>query len=158
MAARVAISGKDICMKTTDCKSRLSAVVSCIGRVQAFKNAMLDAGMTPPDNLVGDGKLHRFNIDGKLNGAYVLHLDGRAAGYYQDFKQGIKEWWRLDGDFKPLTLAERQAFVIERQSQALEREQEAIKGHQQAATKARKIWGRAIFADTGTPCLSRKRV
>jgi len=56
--------------------------------IESFKAAILENGVTPPETIVGDGNLHRFKIDGKLNGAYVLHLDGRAAGYFEDFKQG----------------------------------------------------------------------
>ncbi len=138
-------------------KTGVSAALACDNRVQDFKNAMLDAGITPPDNLIGDGKLHRFKIDGKLNGAYVLHLDGRAAGYFQDFKQGIKQNWKLDGDFKPLTLAERQVFAIECQRQSEERQAEESKRHAEAVGKATYIWSRSTLV-SNHPYLTKKGV
>ncbi len=63
--------------------------------IDAFKAAMQEAGITPPDTIKADGVLHRFHIadhkTGTLNGAYKLHLDGsRPAGYFEDFKSGIK--------------------------------------------------------------------
>lgn len=68
--------------------------------IDEFKNAMLDHGVIPPDHIIGDGLLHRFKIDGKLNGAYVLHLDGQPAGYFEDFKQKIKSTWKGSGEKK----------------------------------------------------------
>lgn len=47
--------------------------------IQQFKNAMLDAGVPPPDIIIGDGVLHRFKVDVKLIGWYSLHLNGKAA-------------------------------------------------------------------------------
>jgi putative DNA primase/helicase len=111
--------------------------------IESFKTAMQEAGITPPENIIGDDNLHRFKIDGKLDGAYVLHLDGRAAGYFQDFKQGIKQNWKLEGNFKQLTDAERQAFAIERQRQALERQAEESKRQNEAVKKAAYIWSRS---------------
>lgn len=107
---------------------------------QQFTNAMLDAGITPPETIIGDGLLHRFKTNGKLNGRYVLHTDGRPAGYFQDFKQGIKVRWKMGGDFKPFTPAERRAFAIERQRQEIARQAEEAKRHDEAAIKARVIW------------------
>lgn len=109
-----------------------------------FMAAMLDNLGYAPESIIGDGSLHRTkDSNGKTNGAYVLHLDGRAAGYFQDFKQGIKQNWKIEGDFKPLSQAERQAFAIERQRQTLERQAEETKGHNEAAAKAAYIWNQS---------------
>ena len=125
--------------------------------IEQFKKAILDAKVTPPEVIIGDGRIHRFRIDGKLNGAYVLHLDGRAAGYFQDFKQGIKHTWKLEGNFKRLTCAEKQAFAIERQRQADERRAEETKRHNEAVKKAAYIWGQSTPA-TEHQYLSNKHV
>ena len=111
--------------------------------IEQFKNAMLDNFINPPEAIIGDGHLHRFKIDGKLNGAYVLHMDGRAAGYFQDFKQGIKVNWKLAGEFKALTDAERKAFAIERQRQSEVRQTEEKARHDKAVEKAAYIWSRS---------------
>lgn len=125
--------------------------------IESFKTAMLDAGITPPDVIITDDRLHRFKIDGKLNGAYVLHTDGRAAGYFEDYKQGIKQNWKLDGTFAPLTDAEKKAFAIERKKQALAREAEEKARHETAVKKAASIWAKAIPALTHS-YLTKKQV
>ena len=125
--------------------------------IQQFKNAMLDAGIEAPEFIIGDGHLHRFKIAGKLNGAYVLHLDGKAAGYFQDFKQGIKESWKADGNFQPLSLFQRRAFAIERQRQQVERQAEEAAKHKATADKARYIWS-GVTPATDHPYLNKKHV
>jgi putative DNA primase/helicase len=126
--------------------------------INQFKNAMLDAGVTPPDQLIPDGQLHRFKIEGKLNGAYVLHLNGRAAGYFQDFKQGIKQTWKQAGDFMPLSEFQRQAFKARCQREAEQRQHEETAKHEAAAKKAAYIWTPAPYATAHNPYLIRKRI
>jgi putative DNA primase/helicase len=53
--------------------------------IQEFKAAMLAAGLVPPDDVIADGKLHRFSSDGnarKKNGWYIMFADGLAAGRF----------------------------------------------------------------------------
>ncbi len=126
--------------------------------VDQFKNAMMDAGIAPPDNIIGDGRLHRFKIDGKLNGAYVLHLDGRPAGYFQDFKQGIKLTWKQSGKFIPLSEFQRQALAEQRQREQAERKAEEAAKHKAAASKAAYIWNNAKPAPANHPYLLKKRI
>lgn len=91
--------------------------------IDAFRAAMREAGIEPPDSIRADGKLHRFHIaghkHGSLNGAYKLHLDGiKPAGYFEDFKAGIKTNWKADGQAKPLTQAERQQMEARKRQSA----------------------------------------
>ena len=123
-----------------------------------FKNAMLDAGIEAPQSIIGDGHLHRFKIAGKLNGAYVLHLDGRPAGYFQDFRQDINVRWKAGGNFQPLSLIQRRAFAIERQRQEAERNAEEAAKHKVSADKARYIWNQATPAPANHPYLVKKRI
>ncbi|MDD5462997.1 MAG: toprim domain-containing protein [Methylococcales bacterium] len=108
--------------------------------------------------IIADGQLHRFKIDGKLNGAYILHLDGRAAGYFQDFKQGIKQNWKLEGNFLPLSEFQRQAFKAKCQREAAQRQREETAKHEAAAKKAAYIWNHATYATTQHPYLVRKKI
>jgi putative DNA primase/helicase len=68
--------------------------------IEHFKSAIQHKGITPPSIIIGDGNRHRFHVEGdkrgSLNGWYRLHLDGRAAGSFGDWKQGIKERWKLE--------------------------------------------------------------
>jgi putative DNA primase/helicase len=127
--------------------------------VQQFKNSMMDSIGYAPDFIIGDSNLHRIKDDsGKLNGAYVLHLNGRAAGYFQCFKQGIKENWKADGKFQPLSQLQRRQFAIDRQRQDAERNAEEAAKHKAAADKARYIWSNSPTATASHPYLIKKRV
>jgi len=123
-----------------------------------FKTAMIEAGITPPDCIIGDGQLHRFKIDGKLNGAYVLHLDGRESGYFQDFKQGIKERWKRSGNFTPLSEFQRQEFAKKKALDEAQRQTEEAAKHAEAAKKAVYIWNNAKPAPANHPYLVKKRI
>lgn len=126
--------------------------------VEQFKTAMLDAGITPPDNIIGDGQLQRFKINGKLNGAYVLYLDGIAAGYFEDFKQGIKQTWKQAGKFMPRSGFQRQELIKKRQEDEIQRKAEEAAKHEAAAKKAVYIWQQATPASANHPYLVKKRI
>ncbi|MDO9170133.1 MAG: toprim domain-containing protein [Methylobacter sp.] len=125
--------------------------------IEPFKNAMLDSIGSAPETIIGDGKLHRFKIEGKLTAWYSLHLDGVAAGAFGDWKQGVKECWKMTGTFKKLTGAEKQAFAIERQRQAEQRKAEEKTRHNAAIQKAAYIWSRSTPV-INHQYLSKKRV
>ena len=126
--------------------------------IDHFKNAMLEPGIAPPDIIIGDGNLHRFEINGKLNGWYVLFLDGKAAGSFGDWKQGRKERWKMEDNFKPLTDEDRRTFAIERQRQECERQAEDVAKHKAAAIKAAFIWTNAKLAPDDHPYLVKKHI
>ena len=71
----------------------------------AFIAAMAEAGIQTHEKIVADGQLHRIHVEGHRrgtrNGAYVLHGDGRAAGWFQDFVTGTRATWKADGDWRP---------------------------------------------------------
>lgn len=127
--------------------------------IDDFKSAMFDAGITPPDFVEADGKLHRFHIDGhkagSLNGAYVLHTNGYIpAGYFEDFKQGIKVTWRMKGaTHREISASEREQFAA---AQLLREHEQDIK-RKQAAEKANKIWNFATPA-VNHAYLERKKI
>lgn len=127
-----------------------------INIIEPFKNAMRDAGITPPDVIIADGHLHRFKNDqGKLTGWYSLHIDGVAAGAFGDWKLGIKERWKMAG--RKLTDAERQDFAIECHRQKLIRQAEEKARHETAIKKAAYIWSRSTTI-TNHQYLINKRV
>lgn len=126
--------------------------------IEQFRSAMLSEGVTPPETIIPDGALHRFKIGGKMNGFYKLHLDGRAAGCFQDWKQHDKPInWKLTGNFKPFTDEERKAFALQRATEEAKRQKEELAKHNEAARKARYIWSKATPAKTH-PYLARKNI
>lgn len=62
----------------------------------AFAARMAERGLTPPETIVGDGRIHRFSTNGKRSdtaGGYVLHLDRVSAGAFWDWRTGIYSTW-----------------------------------------------------------------
>ena len=69
-----------------------------------FCRAMQFAGIRYSGEIIADGRLHRFHIEGQkqgsLNGAYTLHLDGCPAGWFMDYKTGLSKTWGSRSGFK----------------------------------------------------------
>jgi putative DNA primase/helicase len=108
--------------------------------IDAFRSSMREAGIEPPERIIADGVLHRFYIPGQRpgtkNGAYKLFLTGALpAGYFEDFKSGIKSNWKADGPAKSLSPTERQQQQAARQQS----EQQQGQRYEQAAVTARRL-------------------
>jgi putative DNA primase/helicase len=118
--------------------------------IEQFRNAMASAGLVAPDDIHGDGRLHRFSPTGKARddaGWYVLHLDGVAAGVFGDWRAMFQSNWCAKAD-NEMTDAERQAIRARvRQAQA-ERDRETDRRRAQAAERANTMWAAAIPAAT----------
>lgn len=127
--------------------------------IEGFKAAMAEHGLITDTPIIADGQLHRFHIQGhksgSLNGAYVLHLDGNPAGYFEDFTTGIKTNWKLEG-------SEQQPIDPETQKQIdqakTERTRKRLIEEQEAAQKAQYIHNKAPLADTSNAYLTRKQI
>ena len=125
----------------------------------AFKNAILNAGSYPPEHFIADGKLHRFHIQGhkqgKQNGAYFLHVDGKPNGFFEDFANNIKFKWKADGPVKPPSLGEREQFKAKK-TQA---EKVQIQKYEQAAiTAQRYVDNSKLLKAPDHPYLIKKQV
>jgi putative DNA primase/helicase len=122
--------------------------------IEQFRTAALDNGIALPEHIKADGQRHRFNIDGKLNGFYKLHTDGRPAGCFQNWKLNDKPInWKFDGEFKPFTPEQRREYAQQRQEAERKRQAEQAAIHQNAA----RIWGEAPPALTH-PYLTKKAI
>ncbi|MBS3955045.1 MAG: toprim domain-containing protein [Methylomicrobium sp.] len=129
--------------------------------IQQFKTAMQDHGIEPPDSIIADGTLQRFKIDGKLNGAYCLHLDNKPAGFFQDFKQGIKQTWKAASGYMPLSEFQKQQLTKKRFEDEQSRQALEVSKHRDAAIKAVSIWAKAEPAPAATanhPYLIKKQI
>lgn len=110
-----------------------------------FKTAMLQAGLTPPTEIIDDGKLHRFNTTGKPrdeSGWYVLHTDGIAAGVFGDWREGFSQTWCSNSD-KAMTDSERQAHRERIKAMQAQREADLAQRQQQAGQDAAQRWALA---------------
>lgn len=130
--------------------------------VQAY-DAMMAAGLTPPDKIIMDGKIHRFNSGTKGRGGfdkpgwYVFYGDGIAAGRFGCWRAGIEQQWREDTGTK-LTVAQEMANG-RRMAEAIKmRDAELAKSREVAADVVSEIWINAGAASADHPYLARKDV
>jgi len=66
---------------------------------QQFYDAIKATGLTPPDSIQADGKLHRFSSNGKRGGDggwYTFFGDVVPAGSFGDWRTGLTQSWRAD--------------------------------------------------------------
>lgn len=131
-----------------------------IDTIDAFRAAMHDAGTPSPDVIDADGLLHRYHVDGDkrgtLNGWYCLHLDGRAAGIFGNWKTGLRCTWAANG--RRLDEAEREAFAELVRKARAKAEAERRAGHEAQAIEARREWAEAWPAPAAHPYLIAKGV
>ena len=127
-------------MQVIDCE--LSAVV------QAFRDAMAGAGLTPPEVIHADGQLHRFATNGKRSDAagwYCLHGDNLPAGAFGDWRQGVSHTW-CSKDNATMTDSEREAYRQRMQQIQAQREAEQAQRHESARDRAGSMWSESVPA------------
>ena len=111
-------------------------------KTDQFRQAMQSAGIHPTGEIIPDGKLHRSHKEGDKHGtknvAYILHLDGRPAGWFMDYKSGISQTWR-SGNVSNITYDLTQQI----KEAKLQREADIVQKHAKAAQKANYIWGQS---------------
>ena len=116
--------------------------------IEQFRNAIRSAGLTPPDTIVDDGKIHRFSTNGKpthKSGWYMLHTDAVAAGAFGDWREGFTQNWCSKAD-TAMTDSERLAHRERVKTMQRQREDDMAQRQQVAATHAFTRWKAA------TPC------
>ena len=111
-----------------------------------FINAISQSGITPPDNIIDDGKIHRFSSSGKPSdkaGWYCYHTNGITAGSFGCFRNDINQTWC--SDVKRTLTATEQASNAERfKAMQLQRDAENLKNKAEAKLKANDIWNKAV--------------
>jgi len=134
--------------------------MNALDTIEAFRDAMREAGIVPPAVIEADGLLHRFHVEGDkrgtLNGWYSLHLDGRAAGVFGSWKAGIRSTWAADG--KRMSDNERDAFAKLIEAARAQARAERRAEHEARAIEARREWAVAVPADPAHPYLLTKAV
>lgn len=143
-------------------------IVGNIGRVNQHEqfgtmlDAMLAVGLAPAKaiELVADGKLHRYRVEGdkagSLNGWYVLHSGGTLAGAFGSWKTDERHTWRQAGS-NPPTPAERAALRKHLQEAQAMRAASQTAQYQDAAKRAEALLRQSVAATDDHPYLRRKR-
>lgn len=125
-----------------------------------FREAMLDAGVQPPDEIILDGQLRRFRPDPKKHdrsGWYVGHADGICTMIWGDWRQGIEQTVKADTGRK-LTVADEMAHVARVAAAKAARDLERKKQNEAAASTVDKIWSEGATASPEHPYLKRKGI
>lgn len=127
---------------------------------EQVRDAMIQAGITPPESFVFDGLMHRFPTNdnpGDTSGYYVLFDDGIAAGMFGDWRSGTQQNWCADRG-RQLSIHEeltRKAHIESARQRAKEaREKRA----ETAAETVADIWASCSQASDNHPYLQKKGV
>ena len=115
--------------------------------IDLFKLAIAAAGLTPPDNIIADGAIHRFSSNGKPrddSGWYMLHLDGIAGGAFGCWRAGFTQNWCAKSEIT-MTQAEREAHRGRIAAMQVQREADQIQRQQNARESA------AVILDGASP-------
>jgi phage/plasmid primase-like uncharacterized protein len=127
-------------------------------------DAMHAAGLQPPEEILMDGKIHRFKSGtkgapghGDKPGWYLVFGDGIPAGRFGCWRAGMEVTWRADVGRKltqteEMSHAKRLAEAKALRDAALERQ------HQVASDTVEKIWTTANPANAEHPYLAKKGI
>ena len=122
--------------------------------------AMGESGLTPPDEIIFDGRLHRFSTNGRprdLSGWYVAHDGKIPAGAFGDWRMGMESTWRADIG-RSLTPEEDMAHAARMREVRAMREKELAELREATAAKVEQIWHSAQLAHPDHPYLQRKGI
>lgn len=126
-------------------------------------NAMLSIGITPPDRILMDGKIHRFRSgtngkqSGDKTGWYVAFNDGVPAGRFGCWRAGLEHSFRADIG-REISAAEEMAIARRLSEARAKREEEQRKTQEAAAISIESIWSSCGHASNEHPYLKRKGV
>ena len=130
---------------------------------EQLREAMIEAGLEPPEAIYLDGKLHRFNSGTKGSpghskpGWYVAFGDGVPAGRFGCWRAGIEQAWQAEMGRK-LTIAEEMAHTRRMAEAKAAREAEQERSQAVAATTVDAIWTAGGAASADHPYLARKGI
>lgn len=127
--------------------------------VDGFREAMLAAGLNPPDN-IEPGKFHRFPGSGKKKGnaaGWCKMFPDEMGGTFGDYSTDLSGSWQAERA-KPMTPAEQEAHRREIAEARRQAEQNRKAAQAVAAKKAEMIWKQAKPAKDDHPYLVNKGI
>jgi len=128
--------------------------------IDKFKQEIEASGITVPNEIIADGKLHRFSTNGKSSdrsGWYILHTDDPSAGHFGCWRVGISQTW-CGKSQDAMTQEERKALT-ERMDAAKRSTDAARKADRAtAAAKAAQRWRDAAPSEPDHPYLKKKGI
>lgn len=114
--------------------------MSSFEQMADLKKAMSAHGITPPEIINPDGKLHRFGH--KKNSWYVFHEGDISGAAFGDWKLNVNETW-CSKQASQFTQAEREQWLKQKAEINAKVEAEKLAKQQEAAKKAERLWKNA---------------
>ncbi len=131
--------------------------------IEAFRTAITSAGLTPPEFISGDGKIHRYSTDNKpshKNGWYFLHMDGipwgQAGSWDVNGGDPVCQWCAKNES--TMTQAERDTHRMRVNLANVQRDAVLFSKHETAAAVAQEILDATEPADPGHGYLAAKGI
>lgn len=127
--------------------------------LDSLRSSMIAAGVSPPDEIQADGRIHRFSTNGRRGdtaGWYVVFCDDITAGAFGDYRIGITQNW-CEKKSNEMTPEERRAFAQKMEEAKKKREQQIKDEQRKVAEVAQTIWDAAEPCETH-PALEKKGV
>lgn len=128
--------------------------------IEQFRQAMLDTGIEPPENIKDSGKIERFSTNGKRGddgGWYRFHSDGIPNGVFGDHRTGVQHSWIINIG-RPLTPDETTIIKTQAQQARLLAEAENAKRAKKAADTSKRLIAASTPASPDHPYLKKKAV
>ena len=126
--------------------------------IQEFRQALMAAGLTPPDMII-PGRLYRIPSNdrrGDTAGWCKLFEDG-MGGVYGDHRSSTSETWQFRKADR-MSDVDREAFRQQVEQARRERDAAQAASHREAAKKAVSLWGKAQPLPNDHPYLQRKHI
>ena len=109
-----------------------------------FAEALRECGLRPDGPVQMDSQMHRVPVEGdkgkERSGAYIGHLDGKPAGFIQNFKTGVKTNWKATAQAAALDAQDRARMAAEAAQKRHERALERERQYERTAQEVDAIW------------------
>lgn len=129
-----------------------------------LRQAIMDAGLEPPEEIILDGKVRRFRSGTKGQGSavdkpgwYVGFMDGIPAGRFGCWRAGVEVTWRADVG-RTLSPSDEMAHALRMSEAKAARDAELKLTRQVASDTVSQIWANAGAASPEHPYLKRKGI
>ena len=125
-----------------------------------FRDAIRGAGLNAPDEIVADGRLHRFATNGKRTddaGWYIVFADGVPAGRFGCWRSDIDETWSATPE-QQLSSADREKLRRSAEAAKRARDADLERRRADAAKRAKEIWDASTPATAEHPYLKAKNI
>ncbi|QLA16372.1 DUF3987 domain-containing protein [Desulfolutivibrio sulfoxidireducens] len=140
-------------------QGRAKSNTSAADPVRDFEAVLHEHGLVV-DQVIPDGQLHRCGTAGKergQDGAYVLHLDRPASGWWQNHRTGDQGTW-TSTDGASLTPEDQAVLKARIKRDKAARQEAEARRYAEGRDKAKRIYGACPPCPADHPYLVRKHV